>query len=136
MSQQRKRVLVVEDEPVVLTVVCRLLEAAGFLASAATCARGALPLLEIADRPVDLVLTDVVMPETDGRALGLLISERHPDLPVLYMSAYPENDVFHRGAPSPGLPFLRKPFSPEMLVAAVQRLLEVGPDPGSPATVK
>jgi CheY-like chemotaxis protein len=66
------------------------------------------------------------MPETDGGELGRLIGKRHPDLPVLYMSAYPAHDVLHRGAPGPGQPFLRKPFTSETLIAAVQSLLEVG----------
>jgi len=89
-----KRVLVVDDEPSVLIVTCRMLTRAGY----------------------------VVMPETDGRALGRLIAERHPALPVLYMSAYPADDVFHRGSPGPDLPFLRKPFSTESLVAAGARV--------------
>jgi two-component system, cell cycle sensor histidine kinase and response regulator CckA len=80
-------------------------------------------LLQLGEPRVELVITDVVMPETDGRALGRLIAERDPGLPVLYMSAYPADDVFHRGPPETELPFLRKPFSTEALVAAVQALL-------------
>jgi two-component system cell cycle sensor histidine kinase/response regulator CckA len=118
-----KRVLVVDDEPTVLIVTSRMLTTAGYAVIEASGAREALRLLELGDPRVDLVLTDVVMPETDGRALGRLIAERHPALPVLYMSAYPADDVFHRGSPGADVPFLRKPFSPESLVAAVQALL-------------
>jgi two-component system cell cycle sensor histidine kinase/response regulator CckA len=117
------RVLVVDDEPTVLIVTSRMLTTAGYVAIQASGAREALRLLELGDPRVDLVITDVVMPETDGRALGRLIAERQPALPVLYMSAYPADDVFHRGSAGPDLPFLRKPFSPEALVAAVQALL-------------
>jgi len=116
------RVLVVDDEPVVLEVTSRTLTQAGYLVSTASSAREALEML--ADgTPVHLVLTDVVMPETDGRMLGRLIGERHPALAVLYMSAYPKDDVLHRGSPEPGLPFLQKPFSQDALLMAVRSLV-------------
>jgi len=118
-----RHILVVDDEHVVLTLTSRMLRSAGYNALEAPSARQALSILELADPPVDLVITDVVMPETDGRALGRLISERYPGLPVAYMSAYPVNDVFHRGAQGPNLPFLSKPFSPEALLALVKAVL-------------
>src|SRR4029450_4852892 len=90
-------------------------------------ARQALQLLERGEPAIDLVITDVVMPETDGRTLGRLIGERHPGLPVLYVSGYPEHDMFHRGSPSPPLaPFLQKPFTQVALVAMVRLLLGSG----------
>jgi len=116
-------VLVVDDEPSVLAVTARILRDAGYVAVEAPSAREALRLLEQGDPPISLVLTDVVMPETDGRVLGLLIAERHQGLPVAYMSAYAADDVLHRGSPGPNLPFLRKPFSAEALVALVHQLL-------------
>jgi DNA-binding response OmpR family regulator len=63
------------------------------------------------------------MPELDGRALGQRVRERWPGLPVLYISAYPVDDLFHRGAPTASAPFLQKPIVPEELLAVVQRLL-------------
>ena len=120
---RRPCVLVVDDEPTLLALTARMLRDAECLAVEAPNARQALQLLERGEPPIDLVLTDVVMPETDGRALGRLIAERCPGLPVAYMSAYPVDDVFHRGAPGPNLPFLSKPFSPDALVAVVHELL-------------
>jgi len=119
----RRQILVVDDEHVVLAITSRMLRSAGYGAFEAPSARQALTILEQADPPIDLVITDVVMPETDGRTLGRLIAERYPGLPVAYMSAYPVNDVFHRGAPGPNLPFLSKPFSPEALLALVKSVL-------------
>jgi CheY-like chemotaxis protein len=113
----------VDDEPSVLAVTARILRDAGYVAVEAPNAREALRLLERSDPPINLVITDVVMPETDGRALGRLIAERYLGLPVAYMSAYAADDVLHRGSPGPSLPFLRKPFSAEALVALVQQLL-------------
>jgi two-component system, cell cycle sensor histidine kinase and response regulator CckA len=116
-------IMVVDDEPTVLEMTARMLRSAGYVVVEASNAREALRLLEGGDSPIDVVLTDVVMPETDGRTLGRLIGERYPGLPVAYMSAYPVNDIFHRGAPGPNLLFLSKPFSPDALVAVVQELL-------------
>jgi two-component system cell cycle sensor histidine kinase/response regulator CckA len=118
-----RHILVVDDEQVVVTLTGRMLRSVGYGVLEASSAREALRLLERRDPPVDLVLTDVVMPETDGRMLGRLIAERYPQLPVAYMSAYPMNDVFHRGSAGPNLPFLSKPFSPEALFALVKTVL-------------
>ena len=120
-----KRLLVVDDEPAALVITSRMLQGAGFETLQAPSAREALRLLDEGHSRVDLVITDVVMPETDGRALGRLIAERFPGLPVIYMSAYAAEDVFHRGSPGPNLPFIRKPFAPEVLVELVQKHLAV-----------
>ena len=116
-------ILVVDDEPTVLEMTARMLRSAGYVVVEASNAREALRLLEGGDSTIDVVLTDVVMPETDGHTLGRLIEERYPGLPIAYISTYPVNDIFHRGAPGPNLPFLSKPFSPDALVAVVQELL-------------
>ena len=72
---------------------------------------------------LDLVITDVVMPELDGWALGQRLRERCPSLPVLYISAYPPEDLFPPGAPPIDAPFLQKPLLAEVLLAKVQGLL-------------
>lgn len=116
------RVLVVDDEEVILGVISRMLTHAGFVVAQAKSAREALALLAANDG-FDAVVTDVVMPETDGHALGRLIAERHPALPIIYISAYPKDDVFRRGAPDDSAPFLPKPFAPEQLIALIERLI-------------
>src|SRR5206468_7858813 len=73
---------------------------------------------------LSLVVTDVVMPGTDGWELGRRLAIDCPRVPVLYISAYPRPDIFHRGAPSPSVPFLQKPFAPEVFVKTVRGLLE------------
>jgi two-component system, cell cycle sensor histidine kinase and response regulator CckA len=122
-GESARRVLVVDDERLVLALASRILRDAGYSAVEAGSARQALGILERSDPPMDLVLTDVVMPETDGRVLGMLIADRYPGLPVAYMSAYPANDVFHRGAPARDAAFLSKPFSPEALIGLVEAAL-------------
>ena len=118
-----RHVLVVDDEHLVLTLTSRILRNAGYGVLEASSAREALRLFRPQNPPIDLVITDVRMPETDGHVLGRLLAERYPGLPVAYMSAHSINDVFHRGSPGPNLPFLSKPFSPETLLALVKTVL-------------
>ena len=61
-------------------------------------------MVTFAYRYLHLVSTDVLMPEVDGRVLGHRLRERSPELPVLYISAYPADDLFHRGAPTAAAP--------------------------------
>jgi DNA-binding NtrC family response regulator len=130
-QKERRCVLVVDDDELVLGLTCRMLRNAGYATVEAASARQALSILETGPGPVDLVLTDVVMPEMDGRVLGQLIGEAYPTLPVAYMSAYAANDVLHRGATFPNAPFLSKPFSLETLLALVKKTLESARDAGS-----
>lgn len=125
VASPQRCILVVDDERTVLSVTARMLTGAGYAVLEATGAREALQLLAEDPSRVHLVMTDVVMPETDGRALGRLIAERHPGIQIAYMSAYPAEDVLHRGSPGPAFTFLRKPFSAEVLLAAVAKLIGV-----------
>ena len=126
-------ILVVDDEEMARVVISRMLTEAGFVAVQVSNARDALSVLERADPRFDLAVVDVVMPETDGRTLGRLIGERHPGLPVLYVSGYPEHDMFHRGSPFPLAPFLQKPFTQAALVTTVRLLLSSGTHLGTTA---
>jgi two-component system cell cycle sensor histidine kinase/response regulator CckA len=116
-------VLVVDDEPGLRELVCRSLEAEGYRTLEAGHGAEALEVMESAPGGVDLVVTDVVMPGMDGRELGRRLSQRWPDLPVLYISAYDVNDIFRRGSPRSSAPFLQKPFALEGLVSTVRDLI-------------
>ena len=121
--QAIQRVLVVDDEQGLRDLVCRTLRAEGFTTLEASHGVEALALIESASTPVDLVVTDVVMPEMDGRELGRRLAQRWPDLPILYISAYDVNDIFRRGSPSGSAPFLQKPFPLDGLITVVRGLL-------------
>ena len=84
----------------------------------------ALHLAHLALPHLRLVVTDVVMPGMDGWALGRRLAVDCPAVPVLYMSAYPRADIFHRGQSNSSVPFLEKPFSPEIFLKTVRGLLE------------
>ena len=117
-------VLVAEDEEVLRQVVIRLLGEEGYRTLEARDGGEALHLAHLTPH-LSLVVADVVMPGMDGWELGRRLAIDCPGVPVLYMSAYQPTDIFHRGAPSPSsIPFLQKPFEPEVFVTAVRALLE------------
>jgi two-component system cell cycle sensor histidine kinase/response regulator CckA len=122
-SEPRRVVLVVDDEQGLRDLVCRTLQAEGFSTLEAGHGAEALEVMESAPEAVDLVVTDVVMPGMDGRELGRRISQRWPDLPILYISAYDVNDIFRRGSPRQSAPFLQKPFALEGLITTVRGLI-------------
>src|SRR5688572_25884245 len=81
-------VLVVDDEQGLRQVMCRTLRDEGFRTLDAAHGAEALELMETATDPVDVVVTDVVMPGMDGRELGRRLEHRWPQVPILYISAY------------------------------------------------
>lgn len=122
-KEPRQTVLVVDDEEGLRTLVCRTLRDEGYGTLEAAHGAEALELIENAAEPVDLVVTDMVMPGMDGRELGRRLAQRWPTLPILYISAYDVNDIFRRGSPRTSAPFLQKPFPAEELITSVQQLL-------------
>ena len=117
-------ILVAEDEDMVRLVLTRVLNNAGYRTLEARNGEEALQMAIFAHPYLHLVITDVVMPKLDGRTLGHRLNERLPSLPVLYISAHPIDDLFHRGAPNPSSPFLQKPILEDELLSLVQRLLQ------------
>ncbi len=117
-------ILVVEDEAPVRLVVRRMLERLGYAVLDAESARDALHLAETATQPIDLVLTDVVMPGQSGRAFAEQLALARPELRVLYMSGYTDDEILRRGLAEPGATFLEKPFTPERLARAVRGALD------------
>jgi CheY-like chemotaxis protein len=116
-------VLVAEDEDLLRRLVLRVLGAEGYRTLEARDGAEALHLAHLSPH-LSLVVTDVVMPGMDGWELGRRLAVDCPGVPVLYMSAYPTADIFHRGAaPSPGVPFLQKPFAPDAFLEIVRELL-------------
>jgi len=111
-------VLVVEDQDDVRQAIGRLLAASGFNTLLATGATEARALFEQHEASVDLLLTDVVMPETSGPELATALRRRAPDLPVVFMSGYCEAMDARRAAEI-GAGFLDKPVQRRALVAEV-----------------
>jgi CheY-like chemotaxis protein len=74
---------------------------------------------------IDLVLSDVVMPEIGGRELAQKLALFDPDLMILFMSGYTGDDVVQRGLLVPGAPFQQKPFTPASLASKVRAMLDL-----------
>ena len=85
----------------------------------------ALALLASNNGAVDLLLTDVVMPDMNGRDLFAKVSERYPDMRVLYMSGYTNEVINQRGVLDEGVSFIQKPFTVQGLEAKVREVLAV-----------
>lgn len=117
-------VIVAEDEDVARRLMSRLLESEGYRILEARDGGEALRMARVASPNLRLVVTDVVMPGMDGWELGRRLAIECPAVRVLYMSAYPRGDIFHRGAPSQDVPFLEKPISPEVFLETVRSLIE------------
>jgi hypothetical protein len=117
-------VLIAEDEDAVRTLVHRILARAGYEVISAVNGRDALARAAGREDEVDLLLTDVVMPEMDGSELAWALRERNPLLPILYMSGYADTEIPTGPEPSDGpTSFLQKPFGPGLLISRVESLL-------------
>jgi two-component system, cell cycle sensor histidine kinase and response regulator CckA len=119
-----ERILVVEDESVVRSLVRRALEEAGYQVYQAPNGAAALDYVLANPGQIDLVLSDVVMPRLNGLDLMARLKEEVPRLPVLLMSGYSTDEVNRRGGVEPGVTILSKPITPLMLTEAVRRRLD------------
>ncbi len=122
----RGAVLLVEDEPMVQSLLARALVEAGYRAEVATDGEEALQVLARLEGHVSAVLSDVVMPGMGGRELAAELRQRWPDVPILFMSGYTNEEIIHRGLLGPDEPFLQKPFPPAALAAALAALVARG----------
>jgi CheY-like chemotaxis protein len=117
-------ILVVEDEDGVRELVRKVLVEHGHAVLTARHGRDALLLAERYERPIDLVVTDVVMPEMGGGELVERLTALRPDLKILYISGYTNDEVLRRGVPGVETSFLHKPFTSEGLMQVVRGVLD------------
>ena len=120
---KREIVLVVEDDPDVRAYVVETLSALNYSVREAANAEAALSILDDSG-PVDLLLTDVVMPGMNGRNLAEAAKLRRPGLKVLYMTGYSRNAIVHQGRLDAGVSLMQKPFSQNVLAMRVRTMLE------------
>ena len=121
-------ILVAEDRDDVRALVCRVLDASGYVVHSAVSGDDAIEvataLAQQGRWPVDLLLTDVVMPGINGVELAARLRASAASLRVVYMSGYTEEAPAREAATEPGAAFLQKPFAPNVLAATVRRLLD------------
>lgn len=117
-------ILAVDDEDAVRSLVCSMLQSAGYEVLQASGGHEALRTSRSHPDPIHLLITDVMMPGTSGHAVAEVLMFERPAMKVLYLSGY-GGDVFIRGdVRSPRTAFLQKPFSREALLREVQELVE------------
>jgi PAS domain S-box-containing protein len=117
-------VLVVEDEAALRHLTRRVLATAGYDVLVASDADDALVQFAARRTDIKLLVTDVVMPRMDGYALGERLQRDAPSLKVLYVSGYSSDVIANRGGLAPGVDLLQKPFTAQVLLANVRRVLD------------
>ncbi|MFZ5570822.1 MAG: PAS domain S-box protein [Thermodesulfobacteriota bacterium] len=116
-------VLLVEDEPAILKLAQAILERYGYTVLAARTPREAREIAGSHPDPIHLLITDVVMPQMNGRDLLESIATLRPEIRVLFMSGYTADVIAHHGVLDEGIHFLQKPFSVRTLSAKVRDVL-------------
>jgi len=119
-------ILLVEDEPSMLELGQRMLAGLGYRVLAAAAPGQARRMAESHSGDLHLLITDVIMPEMNGRDLAATLTSLRPDLKVLFMSGYTANVIAHRAVLDDGVHFIQKPFSRDDLAAKVWRVLHDG----------
>lgn len=115
-------VLLVEDDTMVRNIASAMLRSKGHTVQSAESPARALQLAREHPGPIDVLVTDVVMPWMNGRELADAITKLRPNIPVVYMSGYTENIILRRGVIKPGVQLVRKPFTAEQLDSALREV--------------
>ncbi len=119
-------VLLVEDDPVLLEMTTVMLKDLGYEVLAAANPKDALALAEEYSGTIDLLMTDVIMPDMNGKTLAAKVREGRPGMKILYTSGYTSNVIAHHGILDPGVCFLPKPFGYKDLAEKIRETLGKG----------
>ena len=123
MPEGSETVLLVEDEELVLNLGRNILKRLGYKVLPATNGGEALLRAEKFEDRIDLLITDVVMPEMNGKELATRLKAIRPEMKTLFTSGYAESIDFYQGVVDSGLHFLSKPYTPSGLAIAVRKAL-------------
>lgn len=115
--------LVVEDDDSLRRLVVRILTRNGYDVVETASAREALAICEMHGGTIDLLVTDVNMPEMAGNELARRVSESHPGIRTLFMSGAADDPITRHGVLEPGEGFVQKPFSVEQLLQKISHAL-------------
>jgi len=124
LPRGNETILLVEDAVGVRELARRVLEELGYAVLVASNGQGALELAARHPDPIQLLLTDVVMPGISGRALAEQLQQIRPNLKVLFMSGYTDEAIARHGVLAPGVSLLQKPFTPTSLARKVREVLD------------
>jgi two-component system, cell cycle sensor histidine kinase and response regulator CckA len=118
-------VLVVEDDPSILRLCRRILVDYGYTVTTESDPLKAIEYAAQQTTGIDLLLTDIIMPNMNGKELQLAIEKFHPTIKILFMSGYTSDIIAHQGILAEGVHFLQKPFSKEQLAHKVREVLDL-----------
>ncbi len=124
LSRGTETVLLVEDEELVRDVAEQMLRRCGYTVLVAGSGQGALALARDHEGPIDLLLTDVVMPLMNGQELAEKVATVRPGIKILYVSGYTEDVIAHHGVIDEGVQFISKPYTFSSLSACVRAVLD------------
>jgi PAS domain S-box-containing protein len=117
-------IMVVEDNQNIRKMTVQILAGKGYHILTADNGRECLEKLDGLDKSIDLLLTDIIMPDMNGKELYTRVAERYPGLKVIYMSGYTDDIIAHQGVVAGDVPFLQKPFSVRDVAVKVRRVLD------------
>ena len=123
-SPSFETVLVVEDEEIVRELVCDVLAEQGYNVMCAVDGHDAMKVAGEFDGEIDLLVTDVIMPHMNGPELAVALSKLRPDMKVLYVSGYSDNDIGDHGVLDTRIDLLQKPFTPQTLARKIRDVIE------------
>jgi response regulator RpfG family c-di-GMP phosphodiesterase len=124
LPRSAEAILLTEDEQAVLKLTAKLLEAQGYTVLAAQTPGEAVQTAENHPGEMDLLITDVVMPEMNGRDPATRLSSSRPKLRSLFTSGYTPSVIAHHGVLEEGAHFIQKPFSATDLAVKVRKTLD------------
>jgi two-component system cell cycle sensor histidine kinase/response regulator CckA len=119
-------ILLVEDDEMVRSLTSELLQMRGYTVLPAREGEEALSICRDYEGPIHLLLTDVVMPGANGRELSEQVSYLRPETKAMFMSGYTEDAIVRHGVLISEMPFLRKPFTPQLLAEKIREVLRDG----------
>jgi CheY-like chemotaxis protein len=123
-ASEGETILLVEDEPAILRMTRIMLERHGYVVIAAATPGEAIRLAHEHSGAIDLLMTDVVMPEMNGRDLAKNLHSIYPDIKRLFMSGYTADVIAHQGVLDEGVCFIQKPFSSKDLAVRLREILK------------
>jgi CheY-like chemotaxis protein len=127
----QETILLVEDEETLRDLTGKVLRRAGYTVLQARHGAEALSLCESHPGPIDLLVTDVIIPLLSGTEVADRVALLRPEVKVLYVSGYPDDAMLRHGVQIEATPLLRKPFTPAALLRKVREVLD--PKPAAPA---
>jgi len=127
IERGNETILLVEDEPAILKMTTMMLELEGYAVIPAETPGKAIQLAREHPGNIDLLLSDVVMPEMNGRDLARNILSLYPDIKRLFMSGYTADVIAHQGVLDEGVNFIQKPFSKDEMVTRIRKILDRKP---------